>query len=286
MPSIALEHFDVPANLYGGQSFLWRPGTDYWNYGVLEDTPTRLRYQSGQLEFQGVDSTAIQRHLRLSDNLNRINAQLAHDPIIAQAIASAPGLRLLRLEPWEGLMSFVCGSFSSIPRITKKVQNLCSRFGEPLAPFHGTNLHALPEPRRLARASLSQLRACNLGYRDKYLKGVAQAVERGDVDPSQLESRSYRDAREQLLELPGVGDKVADCICLFGLGKTEAFPIDVWIERALRAFYGKELKQHYGTAALTYARLSQFARDRFGPLAGYAQNYLFTHARRTLPRGS
>lgn len=286
MPRLPLESFDVQANLYGGQAFLWRPAPDGWHYGVLQNQPARLRWREPHLEYEGASESALRCHLRLDDDLESISRQLSRDPVLAEAIRSTRGLRLLRLEPWEGLVSFVCGSFSSIPRITRKVQNLSARFGEPLPPFHGVQLHSLPDPAKLARASLAQLRACNLGYRDKYAKGVARAVASGRLVPEELARLPYEEARARLLELPGVGEKVADCVCLFGLGKTESFPIDVWIERALRTFYGRQLRARFPREPLTYARLSLFARERWGPLAGYAQNHLFTHARRTLARGS
>lgn len=183
-------------------------------------------------------------------------------------------------------MSFVCGSFSSIKRITRSVQSLCENFGEPLAGFHGVTLYALPEPESIAEASLGQLRACNLGYRDGYLKSVANAVVYNGVDPDGLARMPYAQARETLMELSGIGPKVADCICLLGLGHTDAFPIDVWIERGLRMLYGPELRACFGDSPMNYARLSQFARGKFGALGGYAQNYLFSYARRTLPKGA
>jgi N-glycosylase/DNA lyase len=204
-------------------------------------------------------------------------------------------MRLVRQERWECLASFVLATNSNIPRIKKMVAGVCSRFGEPLE-FERVRYSAFPKPEVLAAASVVELRECGLGYRAPFLKRVAATVEEGKVDFSEVSLLDYEEARRLLLKelfgeklLLGVGPKVADCVLLYSFGKDEAFPIDVWVARALAKSYPKLLTRELSKkltpehaaklARGDYDRLSTSARAFFGRYAGYAQQYLFMLAR-------
>jgi len=141
--------------------------------------------------------------------------------------------------------------------------------------FPGFDLHTYPDPERLAEASEVELRECKLGFRAKNLLGTARTIAEGKVDLEAIRAMDDADALAELCKLPGVGEKVANCVLLFAYGRLRAFPIDVWIERVLREIYFK------GKRKVTAERLKRFSMEYFGPYGGYAQQYLFHHARKT-----
>ncbi len=147
-------------------------------------------------------------------------------------------------------------------------------FGEPV-PFPGLELYTYPSPERLAMANEAQLRDCKLGFRAKNLIGAARMIASGEVDLERIRTMDDSAALAELCKLPGVGEKVANCVLLFAYGRLKAFPIDVWIERVLREIYFK------GKRKVTVKRLKRFTQEYFGPYGGYAQQYLFHHARKT-----
>ena len=179
------------------------------------------------------------------------------------------GLRVIRQEPWECLASFIASSSKQIVQIRQIVGLLSQRFGERI---DNTN-HAFPTASVIARATHQQLWDCKLGFRAKNLLVAAQVIDGGKLDLNALRSMEYERALEELIKLPGVGEKIANCTLLFACGFNQAFPIDVWIERALRRIY------FHGKKQVTPRNLREFARSHFGPYAGWAQQYLFFNER-------
>jgi N-glycosylase/DNA lyase len=193
---------------------------------------------------------------------------LSSDSVLANAVAGCPGLIILRQPLEETLLAFLLSSNKRIPQIRQMCEALAFRHGALLA--HG--LHALPTWETLASVSKDALRRCSLGFRARHVHGTARflAAHPGWLD--RVRSAPYSDAHALLLELPGVGDKIADCVLLFAGGKPEAFPVDVWILRAL--------ENNYGLHGWKPAQLAQFGRVHFGPFAGLAQQHLFAAERR------
>jgi N-glycosylase/DNA lyase len=232
--------------------------------------------QEGDLLLARRDSLAAARgnlaplwqHLGTDAPLSRIEGTLVRDPVLRRVLPHTTGIAIMRQDPWECLVSFVISAFNNIPKIRLSVDCLCRRFGDPL-PDGG---FAFPTPARLADARLPALRACILGYRAPYVRAVSRAVADRTVELSRLATLPYEEAREALLALLGVGEKVADCVLLFSLGHEEAFPVDVWVQRGVEGAYFRGRRT-------TPRALGQWARDRFGPLAGYANQHLFLAAR-------
>jgi len=223
-------------------------------------------------EPDGNETVALVReHLRARDDVARIQRCLAHDPVLARGMRDVRGLRIVKTDEWECLVSFVLATYANIPRITKMVEALCTRFGEGIT--EGVN--AFPDIGRLSQASEKDLAGCGLGYRARYVGDLSSCLTSGEID--RMKRLPFESLRRELIELPGVGNKVADCVALFGFGRLEAFPIDVWMARALERLYG---------AHGTYRRLRAFASDRFGEYAGYAQEYLFYNERLRGPKGA
>jgi N-glycosylase/DNA lyase len=290
------EPLDLEATLRCGQAFRWRRHGDTW-YGPLGQVSLALRQVPGGIQARCLGGelapAQIAAFLSLDVHLASVQEQLGTDPRLRAAIGSAPGLRLLRQDPWECLVGFLCSQWSNVPRIERTLELLALRAGavvrwgeiEPGAP----DIPVLPPAAVLAELPETALRECSLGYRAAYLRSAAFQVAAGEPALPGLATLPYDEALRQLLALPGVGRKVADCVLLFALEQPAAFPVDVWVRRVLYELYPRELTSYTGCATppgagppgpREHAALVRFAHDRWGALAGYAQQYLF-HARRT-----
>ena len=182
------------------------------------------------------------------------------------------GLRIIRQPKWECLATFICSSMKQVAHIRQISLALRKRFGEQRK-IGNQLVYAFPSPRRLAQASEKELLECKLGYRAKNLRATARLVSSGQANLEAWSTLSDAELRKQLCALPGVGPKIANCVMLFAYERLRAFPIDVWIERVLR--------QHYfpGRKKMTAQWLREFSETYFGEHGGYAQQYLFHHAR-------
>ena len=274
---IALLPVRPPYHLYRtlgcGQAFRWRVGTA-GAIGVFRGKPVRLSQTSEGIACEGLADEGSLRHLRhylgLDEPLEAIERVLRQDPVLGSLLPATSGLALLHQEPWECLISFIISAFNNIPKIELSLHRLGRQFGEQV----DEGVWAFPSPEQLAGASLRDLRRCALGYRGPYVRDVSRRVVSGDVDLQAIEREEYLPARRILLALPGVGEKVADCVLLFAYAKGEAFPVDVWVKRAVERWY-------FGGRRKTERQIREFARERFGPLAGYAQQHLFHSIRNT-----
>jgi N-glycosylase/DNA lyase len=202
------------------------------------------------------------------------------DEPMRAAVAACRGLRLLRQDPWECLASFILSSTKQIVQIRQIVALLCERYGEPLTVASACPpAFAFPSPARLARATEAELRACKMGFRAPYLLATARLVAGDQFDLARVQSLPLEIARTELMQLPGVGRKIADCVLLFAYGFQSAFPVDVWVIKALRQLY-------FPRRRVSPPRLHRFAATHFGPCAGYAQQYLFHYMRTKTTRAS
>lgn len=270
-----VHRFDLAATLGSGQVFHWLPHAGGFT-GLIDRTPVRLR-QDGPEAIQASAGTeaAVAHYLALDHDLDAITATFPpEDEALARAVAHAPGLRLIRQPPWECLATFITSSLKQVAHISQISHTLRRRFGEPVA-WDGPALHTYPGPEALARAGEAALRECGLGYRAKYLAETARLVADNRLDLGFLTDPSVPDdaALAALQRAPGVGPKVAACVLLFAGQRLGFFPIDVWIERTLRDAYFPR-RRTFPTGFL-----ARFAHRHFGPHRGYAQQFLFHHAR-------
>ncbi len=290
--------FNLEQTLQSGQVFRWQNSGEWW-YGVVPGGVLKVRQEIDSLQCDGsselLDSSFVRNLFRLDEDLIGVLGTIPKDETMDHAWQRFYGMRLMRQDRWECLASFVLATNSNIPRIRLMISKVCERFGEHVS-FEGRTHFTFPNPEKLADATVAELEDCGLGYRAPFLKHVATAVDQGKIDFSELTLIDYVDAREAMISrlfgeklLQGVGPKVADCVLLFALGKNEAFPIDVWVARALNRYYpsllspnlkkrlASEQKASIGKA--DYDKTSESARAHFGPYAGYAQQYLFMLAR-------
>jgi N-glycosylase/DNA lyase len=179
----------------------------------------------------------------------------------------------LRQDPWECLASFILSSTKQIVQIQQIVRSLCECYGERLVESDtGAPNFAFPSPAKLATLGEAQLRSCKMGFRAPYLLKTARIVASNELDLESLRTLRTTEAREKLCELPGVGEKIANCVLLFAYGFQDAFPVDVWVQKAIRQLYFPKRKP-------SVKRLKNFVQTHFGPNAGYAQQYLFHYMR-------
>ena len=256
--------------------FRWRRRGGCYE-GVLFQNIVALRRVGGGVEFAAhPDSAAriaplLADYLSLDTDLERIHRSLAADGRLAAAIARYRGMRVLRQDPWECLVCFLCTAASNIPRITRNIESICQAYGQPLGEGAAAR-HSFPTPEQLAAAGETELRALGLGYRAAFLSSAALSIAAGELDLYALREAPYQAALEALLSLHGVGDKVANCVLLFALDQPAAFPVDTHVAQRLREWYP-------ACARLNPLQMRAWAQEHFGPHAGYANHYLF-HDRR------
>jgi len=281
--------FSLDYTLSCGQTFRWEKHGEWW-IGVVGRTVLKLRQNGGVLLFEGSSDSVyagfVSQYFRLDDDLCSIYSALVRDKYAREAVKQFCGLRLLRQQPWECLISYICATYSNIPAIKQMIGNISRKFGEPVE-FEGVGFCGFPQPGALARASLRDLRLCKLGYRAERVRETARLIDRGDFDLEALRDLPYADAKEMLLSLPGVGAKVADCVLLFSLDKLEGFPIDVWMKRIMLESYSEYFEPGFldrvkGRRSLSqrdYQVIYAVGRQVFGEFLGYAQEYLYHYRR-------
>ena len=268
--------YSLDATLGSGQAFRWQQHDRSW-IGVIGPRWVRLRSDTSSITADIAEPVAdwswLTDYLQVEVDLPALLLSFPDDEPMRTAVNACRGLRVLRQDPWECLASFILSSTKQIIQIQQIIAALCERFGDPLCvppPF--SPVYSFPTAARLARATEAELRACKMGFRAPYLLAAARAIDSGELALERLRRLPVDEAREQLMELPGVGAKIANCVLLFAYGFQAAFPVDVWVAKALRQLY-------FPRRRVTTPRLHRFARAHFGPNAGYAQQYLFHYMR-------
>jgi N-glycosylase/DNA lyase len=273
MFEVAAPDFSLRDTLTSGQAFRWTAHDGWW-YGFIGSSVVKVRQDDGHLTVEAADPSItearIRRYFALDLDYPAILSSIDVDMQVHHAIQRHRGLRVLRQDGWETLASFICASFNNIKRIEGMIERLCQSFGEPVA-LNGFRGFSFPTPEALAGAPARRLRSLGLGYRAPYVQQTARVVADGKLRMDQLRRLDYDAVKRALLACDGVGDKVADCVALFGCEQYEAFPIDVWMQRAMRYYFRHR--------PMTRRLLHDYARRHFGSYAGYAQQYLYHYIR-------
>jgi N-glycosylase/DNA lyase len=281
LTEIPASDFDLAMTLDSGQVFHWeRIGNGF--VGTIGDLAVYAEQERNLLKVHcGATPTKsprralpeiIAHYFALDHALAEICASFPDDPVMNAARDFCRGLRIIRQPKWECLATFICSSMKQVAHIRQISLALRKRFGEPRQ-IGGQVFYTFPSAQRIARASEKQLRVCALGYRAKHLRATAQLASSGECNLEAWSALSDAELRKHLCALPGVGAKIANCVMLFGYQRLRAFPIDVWIGRVLRQQYFPRRKK------IAAQRLREFSETYFGEHGGYAQQYLFHHAR-------
>jgi len=269
--------FDLASSLESGQAHRWRK-EDGWYSGVVRGNFIKMRQSEHGVEFRsqpGPETSVVpilQSYFRLDDDLNSIYREITQDQRVATMVHRYPGLRVLRQEPWECLVAFICSANSNIKRIHQVMEKMAESYGDPIV-MNGEVRHAFPAPNQLVEAGEQELRRLGLGFRAPYVDQATRKVVERQLDLEGLTAMPYDQAKARLMACPGIGPKIADCILVFSLEMLEAFPVDVWVRRALAEWYFP------GEKTPSNRFLEEWAHGYFGRYAGYSQQYLF-HGRR------
>lgn len=239
----SIDTLSVPLSLDCGQAFRWSEKSEGIWHGVACGKAVDISQKYDTLIIKGSfdkDDTALwAEYFDLNRNYGEICEKLKADSYLKTAIEAYPGIRILKQEPWEALCSFIISQNNNIPRIKGIIERLCIHFGEDL----GNGDFTFPTAETLAKLSVDDLAPLRSGFRAKYIIDAAQKVANGEVDLKKLATCDLDEAREELIKIKGVGAKVAECALLYGCGRVDAFPVDVWVRRIMAELYPEGLPE-------------------------------------------
>lgn len=259
-----------------GQCFRWHKEADNSYTGVAKGRVINVSQKDNKIYLDNTNLKDFEEvwynYFDLGTNYTDIKNTLKNmDEHLNKASEFGYGIRILKQDGWEMLISFIISSNNRIPMIQKAIENLSRNYGTYIRNYRGKDYYAFPTPEELNKVSQEEIRACQTGFRDKYIKSTTENVIKDNENISGYTSLSTDDCIKELKKFNGVGPKVADCIALFGMQKYDTFPVDVWVKRVMQEFYVSE--------DMSLPKMRTYAIDKFGNLAGFAQQYLFYYAR-------
>ena len=261
---------DIDNSINSGQVFLWKKIKKNW-YGI--DGQNILKINQGG-EIESIQNTKTD-FFRKNDDIQKIIKSISKDKTVKKAISQYEGLRLFNQDPFQCMISFIISSNSNIQKIKCSLEKISKKFGTKLV-VQNEEFYLFPRPEKIAKASIDEIKTCGVGYRAPFIKEAAKMVTSKKINFEYLKNSDYNEAKRNLRLIPGVGNKVADCIMLFSLNKLDAFPLDTWMIKILEKYYSNEF--HIETKTITekqYEILHKKIVDYFGPYCGYAQQFLF-----------
>lgn len=262
---------NIDYTINSGQVFLWEKIDKNW-YGINGKEIFCIRQNPFKLTSSAKKSSDL---FRQTDNVEKILKNISKDKIVSASTKKFQGLRLIRQNPFQCYISFICSSNTNIKNIKQMLQKLCKKFGRQVK-FEEKYFFTFPDPQILANASLRDLLSCGLGFRAKSVKKASEDVIVKKIDFDYLKKSDYITAKEALKSVRGIGNKIADCILLFSLEKLEAFPIDRWTWGILKKYYSEKFElQNKTLTEKKYEEIHEKIVEYFGPYAGYAQQFLF-----------
>ncbi|MBR2860564.1 MAG: DNA-3-methyladenine glycosylase 2 family protein [Clostridia bacterium] len=279
MFEIEIKDFDLKNTFDNGQCFRFNPYKSGY-LGIAKNKVIYLEKHNDVLVVDGITKQAFEKDFASYFDLNRDYQHIAQsfpkEENLMLAIEYGKGMKILQQELWEALFSFVISQNNNIGRIKAIIERICFSFGKPVE-FDGNVFYAFPTAEEMKDVTKEQFASFGCGYRSEYLVETVKAMLDGKINEEKLKSAGYFCAKEELVKLKGVGPKVADCVCLFGLNYLDAFPVDTWIKKVMEALFIKK--------ASTKEEIWQYAQNAFGQYAGIAQQYLFYYARENKIKG-
>lgn len=256
-----------------GQCFRWNKEEDGSYTGVIKNSVINVKKIGNDVNFTGVCDENIKQiceeYFNLQTNYEAIKEKLSNiDIYLKNSIEYGNGIRILKQDLWETLLSFIISANNNIPRIKTIIERIAKKYGNRIE-YRNKMYYTFPTPEMLQNASIDDFRGLGLGFRDVRIYETVQRTLKGEIDLEKLKQEENTEVlRKKLLEIPGVGPKVADCVMLFALNRFDVFPVDVWVKRVISELYFNKKEQ-------TPNVIHEFAEKQYGNLAGLAQQYLF-----------
>ena len=261
---------DVDNSINSGQVFLWEKQGSDW-YGIDGQNVLKINKNGVIKSIRNLKTDFF----RKNDNMQEIIKSISKDKTVKKAVKEYEGLRLFRQDPFQCLISFIISSDSNIQKIKNSLEKITKKFGKKVK-IQNKEFFLFPEPEKIAKATIDEIKSCGVGYRAPFIKEAAKMVILKKIDFEYLKKCDYHEAKKNICLVPGIGNKVADCIMLFSLNKLESFPLDTWMIKILEKYYSKEFKIETKTITQKqYELLHEKIVNYFGPYCGYAQQYLF-----------
>jgi len=261
---------DIDNSINSGQVFLWQKNKNYW-YGIDGQNILKIS-QEGKIKSMQNMKTSF---LRKNDDIEKIIKSISKDKTIKKAVKKYEGLRIFNQDPFQCMISFIISSNSNIQKIKSSLEKISRKFGKKVI-IEDQEFLLFPKPEKIAEASISEIKTCGVGYRAPFIKEAAKMVTEKKINFEYLKKSNYDETKRNLRLIPGIGNKVADCIMLFSLNKLDAFPLDTWMIKILEKYYSKEFQIETKTITeKQYEILHEKIVDYFGPYCGFAQQFLF-----------
>ena len=261
---------DIDNSINSGQVFLWEKHGSDW-YGINGQDILKINKNAVIKSIQNSKTDFF----RKNDNMQEIIKSISKDKTVKEAIKQYEGLRIFKQDPFQCMISFIISSNSNIQKIKNSLEKITKKFGEKVE-IENKEFFLFPKPEKLAKASIDEIKKCGVGYRAPFIKQAAEMIFSKKIDFEYLQECNYKEAKKNICLIPGVGNKVADCILLFSLNKLEAFPLDTWMIKILEKYYSNEFKIETKTITQKqYEILHEKIVNYFGPYCGYAQQFLF-----------
>lgn len=261
-----------------GQAFRWNLQDDGSYEGVAKRHALKIYQDNDTVTFFNTSLEDFENvwyeYFDFSNDYSKIKKKLNCDPVLKTAIPYGDGIRILKQDLWETVVSFIISASNNIPRIKKIVELLCANFGDKIY-YNGKIFYSFPDFYTISNLSFEDLSVIRAGFRDKYIKAAAEKFASSEISEKTFKELNTKEAKKLLMSVYGIGSKVADCILFFGLSRTDAFPVDVWIKKIMQALY-------FNNKETNNSDIEKFAVTRFGKYAGFAQQYLFFYSRENL----
>ena len=261
---------DIDNSINSGQVFLWEKNGNDW-YGINGQDILKIN-KNGIIKSLLNSKTNF---FRKNDNMQEIIKSISKDEIVKKSVKQYVGLRIFKQDPFQCMISFIISSNSNIQKIKSSLEKISKKFGTKVK-IQNKEFFLFPKPEKLANASIEEIKKCGVGYRAPFIKQASKMIVLKKINFKYLEKCDYQEAKKKICVIPGIGNKVADCILLFSLNKLEAFPLDTWMIKILEKYYSNQF--NIETKTITekqYQILHEKIVNYFGPYCGYAQQFLF-----------
>ena len=279
---IEVDCFNLKYTLECGQCFRWKKVCEDSNcvtyIGVIKDRVLKVSQKGNKLYVLSNNDEnlleVVNNYFDLKKDYRYIEKEISKiDNNVCEAVKNTSGIRHLNQDFFETIISFIISANNNIPRISKSISLLSKKYGKKIT-FEGEDYYLFPTVSELSDVTQEEFKACGVGFRDKYIVDTIKDIKENKFDINESKNLSTEILRKKLMELKGVGPKVADCILLFSCGRGEVFPIDVWVERVMSVLYFKDAK-----GSMTKKEILNYANKNFGKYCGIVQQHLFYNIR-------